>query len=116
MDTFALQIIARGSYLDTPFGDETTYSVEVITIRLNHVALQKWILSECFNTRNCYEDGEAGDAQWKAHKAKQTKLREQWKARVLVALGIDLNPESEGISITQSQSEVFTVVRISRLT
>lgn len=113
-DDFALQIIARGSYLDAEAGGGATYMVEAITIRLNHVALQAWLLSETMNSRDCYEDGKIGDAQWKSHQEEYNRRREAVTDQILDALGINIDPGNEGVSITQAQSEVFTVVHISR--
>lgn len=106
---FSVQLVAKGAFVDEAAG-ERPYLIETYTLRLNHVALNDWILSECFNTRDCYEDGAAGDAQWAAHKAERTKRRETWRNQILEALEID--PCTGGITITQCQSEVFSVVHI----
>ncbi len=108
-ETFEVQTISTGSFRDVVAGK--SYIVEATTLRLNHVALNAWILSECHNTRDCYEDGEAGDAEWQAHRAERERRRETWRAQVLEVLGID--PAEEGITITQALSEVFTAVHIS---
>lgn len=112
---FAIQVISKGAFVDNGTGNGSSYLVEATTIRLNHIALNAWILSECFNTRDCYEDGEEGLAQWKAHKAEYEERREAWKAQILEALEIEIDPDKEGVSITQSQSEVFTAVRIREI-
>ena len=65
---FALQIIAKGGFIDTGQPDKA-YAVEATIIRLNHIALNEWLSSEMFNSRNCYIDGPEGDAEWEAHKA-----------------------------------------------
>ncbi len=109
---FEIRVIAKGAFVDNGTGNGKSYLVEATTIRLNHIALNAWILSECFNTRDCYEDGEEGDAQWKAHKAEYEERRKAWKAEILETLEID---SEEGVSIAQSQSEVFTVVHIREI-
>lgn len=107
---FSLQVISKGSFIDDGVEDGSLYLVEATTIRLNHVALNAWIFSECLNTRDCYEDGEKGDAEWEAHKTKYAERRRNWQKQITDILEIDT--DSGGISITQSQSEVFTVVYI----
>lgn len=116
VDEFKVDVIARGSYIDQPYGEEDErFSVEAITVRLNHVALNAWFSSQMHNVRECYEDGEAGDHEWEAHKAEYKRRGEEWKANVLCALAIRAEPERESISITQAQAEVFTAVHIRRL-
>ncbi|TCX51908.1 MULTISPECIES: hypothetical protein [unclassified Dehalobacter] len=112
---FALQVISKGEFVDNGTGNGSSYLVEAITIRLNHIALNAWILSDCMNCRECYEEGKKGLAQWEAHKAKQAGKRETWKAQVLKALEIEINPDKESVCITQSQAEVFTVVHIKKI-
>ena len=76
---FAIQVIAKGAFVDNGTYVDSSYLAEATTIRLNHIALNAWILSECFNTRDCYEDGEKGDAEWEAHKAEYEERRKAWK-------------------------------------
>ena len=109
---FAFDIIAQGSYIDQPFGDDARYIVEATTIRLNHIALNDWLMAQNNNCRECYVDGEIGDREWEEHKAEKAARYEKWKTTIIYGLGIELNLPGESISITQAQSEVFTVVRI----
>lgn len=109
---FALQVIAKGSFIDNGVG-VGTFQVEATTIRLNHIALNAWLLSEMSNTRDCYEDGPEGDAQWEAHKKEWAERRRVWEAKMVEALGID--PKTGSVSITQAQTEVFTVVFIREI-
>ena len=103
---FAIQVITKGAYVDNGTGDGNAYLVEAYTIRLNHVALNAWIFSETMNCRECYDTNE----EWEAHKAKYEERRKVWNKQIVEILGID--PDQGGVSITQSQSEVFTVVHI----
>ena len=112
---FAIQVISKGAFVDNGTYADSSFLVEATTISLNHVALNAWILSECLNTRDCYEDGEKGDAEWETHKAEYEERRKAWKTQILEALEIEIDPDKEGVSITQSQSEVFTVVRITEI-
>jgi hypothetical protein len=59
------------------------------------------------NCRECYDTNE----EWEAHKAKYAERHEAVKAQIVETLEIDSTKGS--VSITQSQSEVFTVVHIS---
>jgi hypothetical protein len=70
-------------------------------------------MSETMNCRECYQDGITGDAEWKEHKEKYAKRRETWKSRIIKAIGLY---DDGSINITQSQSEVFTVVHITKVT
>jgi len=112
---FAIQIISKGAFVDNGTWVDSSYLVEATTIRLNHIALNDWILSECHNCRECYEDGEKGDTQWKAHKTEYEERRKAWKARIIEALKIEIDPDRESVCITQAQSEVFTVVHIRKI-
>lgn len=107
---FALQVIAKGSFIDNGVGYGCSFQVDVTTIRLNHVGLNEWLMSEMSNTRECYEDGPEGDAQWEAHKVEYAERRKTWEAQVIKSLDIDSSVGS--VSITQAQTEIFTVVHI----
>jgi DNA-directed RNA polymerase subunit RPC12/RpoP len=116
-DEFALQVVAKGSFIDQveDFIGAQKFVVETVTVRLNPAALNGWILSDMANTRECYEDGSEGDKQWEAHKIEYAERRKNWEAQVVNALGIDINSDSDSISITQAQSEIFTVVHIRKI-
>jgi hypothetical protein len=105
---FALQKIAKGEYIDDGAGDGRSYMVKVIAIRMNHVALNEWILSENLNCRACYET----DAEWEAHKTEYSKKRETVKTKIIDLLRLD--PNKGSFSITQALAEVFTVVYITK--
>ena len=64
---FALQIISKGSF--TEFIGDKKYMTEVITIQLNQGAFDEWYSARPpMNTREVYDYGPAGDAEWEAHK------------------------------------------------
>ena len=109
---FEVQVIAKGSFVDDAAGDGGVYLVEAFMVRLNHVALNRWILSEGFSVRECYPEGVEGDIQWEAHKAEYLAKRDAWIDRVTEILGID--PRVGSVKITQAQSEVFSVVHIRK--
>ena len=105
-DGFAVQVMAKGSFVDDSTGDGKTYLVEAFTLRLNHVALNAWVMSQTFNCRECYNT----DEEWEEYKAKIKAKRDAWNEKVVDILGID--PEAGSVCITQAQSEVFTAVYI----
>lgn len=110
-DKFEVKLIAKGSFVDSEPGN--LFLVETYTIRLNHIALNDWLLSECHNCRECYIDGEVGDAQWKAYQAERAELRKMWTDQIIAAIAINVGEGS--ICITQALSEVFTVVHITEM-
>jgi len=106
---FLIQLMAKGGFVDNGAGDDNSYLVEAYTIRLNHIALNAWILSETMNHRECYDT----DQEWEAHKAEYKARREAVNKKIIEALGVDRNTGS--VSITQSQSEIFAVVHIRKV-
>lgn len=108
---FALQVISKGAFIDNGTGNGSSYLVEATTVRLNHIALNAWILSETMNCRDCYDTNE----EWEAHKAEYAERRKAWKTQILEVLELEIDSDKESISITQSQSEVFAVVHIRKI-
>jgi len=105
---FVVQVIAKGEFVDNA-GGGCSFLVEATTIRLNHIALNAWIMSNTMNCRECYDTNE----EWEAYEAEIAERRKAWTAQIVEALGIDSTKGS--VSITQSQSEVFTVVHIRKI-
>lgn len=110
---FAIQVMARGSFVDTACG-KNNFVIEATTIRLNHIALNEWNGSQNHNCRECYEDGPDGDLEWEAHKKERTERFDSWTRKIKNDLGI--SPDDKGITITQAQAEVFSVVHIWKVT
>ncbi|MFR5804622.1 MAG: hypothetical protein ACLUF0_08535 [[Clostridium] symbiosum] len=106
-DKFDIQVIAQGTCLDHL--NDKTYTIETVTFRLNHVALNAWSDSEMMNSRDCYET----DKEWKEHQEKYKVKRYNVKKMILESLGMDADPER--VSICRVVSEVFTVVYISQI-
>ena len=108
---FALQVMSKGSFIDTGTGQpDKAYSVEATTIRLNWVALNEWLASIMLNCRQVYEDGPAGDAEWEAHKAEYEQRRKTVEGKIISTLGLD--PDRGSVLIRQVHSEVLTVLNI----
>jgi len=103
---FVIQVITKGSFVDNAGGGKS-FLVEATTIRLNHVALNAWIMSNTMNCRECYDTKE----EWETYEAEIAERRKAWTAQIVEAL--EINSSKGSVSITQSQSEVFTVVHIS---
>ena len=134
---FALQIISKGSF--TEFIGDEKYMTEVITVRLNQTVFAEWYSAEPpMNTREVYDDGPAGDAEWEAHKNTRKMRRKVRKNKMPAALGIrgranvrlvsgitgsiydgdcgycfinHLFPNNETVTIAQAWEKVFTVIR-----
>ena len=109
MEEFALQVIAKGSYIDCDTGSGKTYLIEAYTLRLNHVALNAWLLSISFNSRDCY----ASNEEWIAHKVIYQRRHDAVIKQIVAALKIDLSVGS--VQVTQALSEVFTAVYIKEI-
>lgn len=106
---FAIQVISKGSFVDNGTYVDSSFLVEATTIRLNHVALNAWISSITWNHRECYDTNE----EWEAHKAEYAERRKTVEVKITKTLEIDSDKGS--VCITQSQSEVFTVVHIRKI-
>ena len=109
---FEAQIVAQGAYVDQPHGDGTKYIVETATLRLNWKALNAWHNAHTCNCRDCYEDGPAGDAEWKAVLERNSRDQETFTGKIRAILGIGTDGS---LVITQALSEVFTAVHIYRV-
>jgi hypothetical protein len=106
---FALQIITRGSYVDSGANPEKLFVIETTTIRLNYIALNDYYESIGSNCREVYKDGKDGDREYEEYKAKCVKQYAEWEQKIKSAIGID---EAKRVFIEQVHSEVFTVVNI----
>jgi hypothetical protein len=107
---FALQVISRGSYVDSGANPEKLFVIETTTIRLNYAALNDYHGFINCNCRGVYKDGEDGDREYDEYKAKCEERRAEWERKIKSAVGIDEADTS--LFITQAHSEVFTAVHI----
>ena len=103
---FAIQIMAKGHFIDHSVGDKNSYIVEATTIRLNRIAFDEWLNTRVYNGRDTYNNEE----QWLEYKTKKEELDNIWTNKIIEDLGLD--PKKGSVSITQAVSEVFTVVYI----
>lgn len=101
---FNVSVVTNGTF------EDQGYEIATTVIRLNPVAMNEWIFSSLLNDRPCYETME----EWEAYKAETEEKRKNWESKVLEKLGIS-KAEDCGLSITQSVSEVFTVVYMEPL-
>lgn len=122
---FVIQIVAKGSVLDTEFAKYNEYfHVETVTIRVNQAVLQAWDkaqypddppeydyhglpLDEYNRLRDWREN------EYKRRKAEREKRQKEFDKRIQTELGIDTTRESYAIS--QIVSEFFTIVTMRKL-
>ena len=109
MDEFKAEIISKGSFIDRSTDPDCLFLIEAFTLKLNYVALNGYWAIQFLNTRDCYNT----DEEFEECKNKRKDEYAAWKKQILGVLGID--PETSGVTITQSQSEVFTVVYIREI-
>lgn len=109
---FALQIIAKGAFVDNGSGGGKSFLIETTVIRLNWVALNEWLLSTTFNSRSCYETAE----EWEAHKMQYEEKHAAVKKKIVDAVEGIIDENKESVNVSQSQSEVFTLVHIKNIT
>jgi hypothetical protein len=107
---FDLQIITRGSYVDSETNPEKVFVIETTTLRLSQDALNDYLKSIVYDGREVYKDGEDGDQEYAEYKRNKTQRRGEWERRVKTAIGID--EACKSVIITQAHSEVFTAVHI----
>lgn len=104
----AIEVITSGSTLDNDPGYRgKTYRISTWTFRINHVGLNEWISSEPiywnpwdYETREEFE--EEHKAREEARETLMNQIREQ----------LDGKEGTQGFTVTQNVSEVFTAVLI----
>ena len=106
---FALQIMSVGSFVDDKSCEDAIFQVEAITVRLNPAALNEYSLAQMSNCRDCYDSY----GEWNAYQEKKKLQMDEWKQKVLSAIGLE--SDLKGITIQQVQTEVFTIVRIWKM-
>ncbi len=109
---FKVEVLSRGSCIDRDGGK--VFQIDTFTLRLNHVALNEYLLSEMMNSRKCYSNDELGMALWRDHRIKMVARRKTWKAKMLEALRI--GPSDSSMVIKQIQAEFFGAVWIRDVT
>ena len=100
---FAVEVIATGGF-DDEVEPGKTYRVDTKTLRLNHIALNEYIMAQVMNDRTTYET----DKEWRDYLADKEKKRENFIHRVASAAGFP----DDGVSVAQVVSEIFTVAHI----
>lgn len=76
---------------------------------MNPTALNEWLSSEIFNSRDCYATNE----EWRRHKAEYEEKRRVCKEKILEALNMD--PDIEHPNIKQVLSEIFILAYVKDL-
>lgn len=106
---FAVQVIARGAFLDNDPGyGGKVYQVETATIRLNHIALNEWL---CNQANRCREDFDT-DKEWAAYMDRQRNITNELNRKIAAAAGFPPIPDNADVNVQQVISEVFAVAYI----
>lgn len=100
---FRIEVVTEGCFEDCGF------NIKTIVIRLNPDAMNEYIASDLLNSRGTYETAE----EWEAYKSKKAAMRQEWESKVLKELSI-VPSGSDGLTISQNVSEIFTVVYMSK--
>lgn len=101
-----LQLITKGEFLDCVKSSDGVikYRCAATVIRLTPQALNEWILSEPSNSKDFFETAE----EYEKYLADKEKARNDLYRSIVKALGID----NKGVTVTQNESEIFTVTQI----
>jgi hypothetical protein len=113
MQDFVVEVLSRGAYFDGKAGDGSVYQIDTFTLRLNHIALNAYLLSDMMNCRECYSDSEDGQTAFEEDRIEHAARRKRWGERVADQIGVDLNAGS--FVVTQALAEVFAAVWIREL-
>lgn len=100
---FRIEVVTEGQFVDCG------YLIKTIVIRVNPDAMNEYISSGVLNTRYTYETMK----EWEAYKEEKAKRRQEWEGKVAEKLGI-VKGETDSLVISQSLSEIFTVVYMSK--
>lgn len=103
MDGFGFKVIATGEFIDEG------YLITVHSIRLSPEALNAWYMSKTHECPEYYDSRE----EWEAYKAEKGQLRREWEERIAKLIGYESGGDSR-FCITQSVSEIFTIVIMER--
>lgn len=107
-DDFIVKVLSRGSCIDSQAGDGAVYQIETYTLRLNHVALNAYLLSEMMNSRECYADGPEGRALLDDHIKEYADRRREWRYKIARQIGC--NPDAGSFVATQLVAEFFGAI------
>ena len=102
---FAVQVIAKGAFVDQPSEGGKTYLVETATVRVNHVALREWYKGISFVDREWFGTEE----EWEHCKAERRALLQEFREKLGAAVGFAPGQGKENINVAQVVSEVFAV-------
>lgn len=100
---FAVEVIASGGF-DDEVEPGNVYRVDTKTLRLNHIALNEYIMAQVMNDRTTYET----DKEWRDYLVDKQNKREIFIHKVASVAGFP----DDGVSVAQVVSEIFTVAHI----
>lgn len=110
-NNFAVQVIAAGSFADKPSYSDKTYLVETVTVRLNPIALNAYILSRACEDKECFESEEA----WNDHVSKKLADRKNFTELLAKEIGFECSNAFDELNVKQIVSEVFAVAWIHEI-
>lgn len=109
-DDFAAEIISKGCFCDdNPNFRGAVYLIETTVLRLNPVACNEWLPTVALNGRNSYDTEE----EWQKYCKDKEAMQKAFEDKIAAICGYDSSAGS--ISVTQSVSEIFTVVYIHKI-
>lgn len=111
MDSFAVQVIASGSFVDQPVYDQATYLVETATVRVNRIAMNMWLETIIHDNRDSFKDAE----EWSDYISRKTEARISFKKQLAQVVGFACEDAGRELSVKRIVSEVFTVAWIHKL-
>ena len=113
---FAMQIIARGGFVDNGVGAGKKYYVDTINLRANHVMQNNYLDSTSLNNRVCYETHE----EWIAHQREydmKRDMRDIWEEKVKSDLQTVIPNIYDGSCLIKwVTAEFFTVMHVYEIT
>jgi len=109
---FAMQVIARGGFVDCGAGSGKTYYVDTINLRANHV-MSNGYFESCFFKSGDWEAYYETKEEWEKVKPENEERRKIWEGKVKNDLKTIIPNIYDGSCfITKVQSEFFTVMHV----
>jgi hypothetical protein len=109
---FAMQVIARGGFVDFCSGSGKTYYVDTVNLRANHIMSNGYFKSG-FSNGNDWEASYETKEEWEKEKHAAEERRKIWEEKVKSDLKTIIPNIYDGTCfITKVQSEVFAVMHV----
>jgi len=115
-ENFAMQIIARGGFVDCGTGDGQKYYVDTINLRANHIMSNEYIEKSFFSFNDweaCYETKEE---EWENDKREKEKQSKAWEEKVKNDLKTIIPNIYDGTClISKVHLEFFAVMHVYKM-